>query len=68
MWYGTRDQSVPMATAEWLQTLVPKAISQKVNGRHELYFLSRQRDFRQRCFQAGGDLDKEGKIHLDLCM
>ena len=38
MWYGTKDRSVPMSTAEWLHALVPKAILQKVDGGHGLYF------------------------------
>jgi pimeloyl-ACP methyl ester carboxylesterase len=38
LWYGTRDSSVPMASAEWLQSLIPNASLNKVDGGHGIYF------------------------------
>jgi pimeloyl-ACP methyl ester carboxylesterase len=37
MWYGTKDSSVPMASAEWLQSVIPNATLNKVDGGHGLY-------------------------------
>jgi len=38
LWYGTKDASVPMASAEWLQDLIPDSKLHKVDGDHSLMF------------------------------
>lgn len=38
MWYGTKDSSVPMGSAEWLESQIPQATLHKVEDGHGLYF------------------------------
>ena len=38
LWYGTKDSSVPMASAEWLKDLVPNSSLHKVDSDHGLFF------------------------------
>lgn len=38
LWYGTQDSSVPMASAEWLQNVIPNAQLFKRDTGHGLYF------------------------------
>ena len=37
LWYGTADDSVPLATADWLYDLLPVASKHYVNAGHGLY-------------------------------
>ncbi|CAB9498658.1 alpha/beta hydrolase fold [Seminavis robusta] len=37
LWYGTKDSSVPMASAEWLAETMPNATLHKVDSGHGLY-------------------------------
>ena len=38
LWYGEKDGSVPMASAEWLESIVPNAKLHKADCGHDLYF------------------------------
>ena len=38
LWYGTKDSTVPMASAEWLHAQLPNSTLHKIDAGHELYF------------------------------
>jgi pimeloyl-ACP methyl ester carboxylesterase len=38
LWYGTKDSTVPMASAEWLHSKLPNSTLHKMEAGHELYF------------------------------
>jgi pimeloyl-ACP methyl ester carboxylesterase len=38
LWYGTKDSTVPMASAEWLHQQLPNSTLHKMEAGHELYF------------------------------
>jgi pimeloyl-ACP methyl ester carboxylesterase len=38
LWYGTKDGSVPMKSAEWLHQQIPHSTLHKVEAGHDLYF------------------------------
>eukprot|EP00293_Proteomonas_sulcata_P009673 CAMPEP_0184298478 /NCGR_PEP_ID=MMETSP1049-20130417/9279_1 /TAXON_ID=77928 /ORGANISM="Proteomonas sulcata, Strain CCMP704" /LENGTH=103 /DNA_ID=CAMNT_0026608621 /DNA_START=85 /DNA_END=396 /DNA_ORIENTATION=- len=38
LWYGTKDSSVPMSSAEWLASKIPNSTLNKVDAGHMLYF------------------------------
>jgi pimeloyl-ACP methyl ester carboxylesterase len=38
LWYGTKDGTVPMSSAEWLQNELPNSTLHKIEAGHELYF------------------------------
>lgn len=39
MWYGTKDSTVPMASAEWLAQQIPNATLNKLDEGHMLYLV-----------------------------
>jgi pimeloyl-ACP methyl ester carboxylesterase len=38
LWYGIKDSTVPMASAEWLHQQLPNSTLHKMEAGHELYF------------------------------